>query len=275
MEGQVLKTSQGPRSEPWSQMFLVTMSEGKTYLQSTLSTPKCPTTCHFYLFIAQWPELITWFHSNQEDQEMPSREGSRRWGGREGRLRSWHWRNTHLKHQASPLLEVHRRTHCHPAIFLLSCPPLDETWALIPFKTKASLNCSSLLLQNNSALCNPDPPTQLRLLLAKPRLCVHFETTICESLFKLLVWSQPPFSYALGVGILGPRRKSRWIILPLTQRDVIVCVKAIYTVWSLMERICTICVTYLHLIFSLQKGNNNSVLIISLWPWVWKSSAKT
>ena len=33
------------------------------------------------LFIAQGPELGTWFRSNQEDLEMPSREGSRRWWG--------------------------------------------------------------------------------------------------------------------------------------------------------------------------------------------------
>ena len=106
---------------------------GKNTFTKYFINTKCPTTCHFHLFIAQWPELITWFHSNQEDQEMPSREGSRRWGGREGRLRSWHWRNTHLKHQASPLLEVHRCTHCHPAIFLSCSSYPDETWSPNPF----------------------------------------------------------------------------------------------------------------------------------------------
>jgi hypothetical protein len=112
------------------------------------------------LFIAQWPELVTWFHSNQEDQEMPSREGSRRWRGWWW-LRSWHCRNTHLKHQASPLQKYVDR---HTAIqqFFSPVPPTQMgPGALIPFKNKASLNSSSLLLQNDSALCNSDPPTQL------------------------------------------------------------------------------------------------------------------
>lgn len=128
-----------------------------------------------FSFIAQWPELVTWFHSNQGGQEVPSRERKQNIWWRSLMVTTRHfvwgcWGADTVATHISNIRHHHPwkniNTHRHAVQPFLSPVPPTPMWlgALFLLEVKTS-NSSPRLLQSNSALCNPDLPTQLQTVL--------------------------------------------------------------------------------------------------------------
>lgn len=148
--------------------------------------------------------------------------------------------------------------------------------ALIPFKNKSILKLlfcfyrttqlSATLILQLSSDCSWLSQGSVYIL----KLPFH------KSLFKLLVWSQPLFPMLLEWASWDSK-KIEVIILPYTTWCDCVCESNLYCLKSYGKNLYHLCDLSAPLFSHCRKGITIPVLIISLWPWVWKkkSSAKT